>query len=181
MYRSWAKRPPVEDRTGGARWVGGPWEEGVGGRLSRKFNLSRPFPVRSTCRSSVYSPASPSFLPRDPSSSKLFTVLLVRAEGKLIADRLPSFDSIETFETTVFVRYANKSARRSLTSRLTEFQTTSVKPTSTSSRSCANRACLSMTRMRVNLMNDYYYRTTDRRTRTKKDLLRYVVTVIDDA
>lgn len=90
VYTSWAKRPPVEDRTGGARWVGGPWEEGVGGRLSRKFNLSRPPPVRSTCRFSVYS--SP-LLRRDSSpSQKLFTVLL---EGRLIADRLPTFDSMK--------------------------------------------------------------------------------------
>lgn len=92
VYRSWAKRPPVEDRTGGARWVGGPWEEGVGGRLSRKFNLS-------PCDPRV----DPPFIPRFPSLPSSWSLLLkviyallpVRAEGKLIADRLPSFDSIE--------------------------------------------------------------------------------------
>lgn len=136
VYRSWAKRPPVEDRTGGARWVGGPWEEGVGGRLSRKFNLS----VRSTCRSSVYSPLPlPSFLVVPPPQSYLRVV--ARASGRKANCRSspffrfdrkklskPRFSS-DTRTRALFARKLN------LFNRLTiRVPTTSIEPTSTSSR-----------------------------------------------
>lgn len=91
VYTSWAKRPPVEDR-----WskVGGREKRGLeGGYLVN--STSPDLPPCHPCVDPPFIPP-PSFVVIPPLPTKLFTMLLA-LEGRIIADRLPTFDSMKTF------------------------------------------------------------------------------------